>query len=150
MREDSFVSSTGPDQFSETAIFSDSETQDPATPSQEFEDQLPISALSDLEAPPASLELPSSDENQIIEVRDAVSNQLHPDTDMLSTASESVEPVEEVHVTDVQEGSGPVQEKKEAETSEKRNLEPSVHQTHRSTSILNRADSLPVSMAAHK
>lgn len=48
MREDSFVSSTGPDQYSETAIFScsDSETQGPPTPSQ---DQAPLSLLSESE-----------------------------------------------------------------------------------------------------
>ncbi|GLD60086.1 pleckstrin homology domain-containing family M member 1-like protein, partial [Lates japonicus] len=65
MREDSFVSSTGPDQFSETAIFSgsDSETQGPATPSQDYSDQPSDSALPDSEPPPTSLELPPSDEN---------------------------------------------------------------------------------------
>lgn len=147
MREDSFVSSTGPDQFSETAVFSgsDSETQDPTMPSQELEDQPPISPLSDSEPPPTSLELPSSDENQTMEAHDAVSNELHLDTDMISTVSKPVESVEEVHTTE--ECSEPVQEKKDAKTSEKSNSDPSVHQaTHRSSSILSRADSLSVSV----
>lgn len=63
MREDSFVSSTGPDQYSETAIFScsDSETQGPPTPSQ---DQPPQSALSDSELPPTPPEPPSPSEEE--------------------------------------------------------------------------------------
>lgn len=144
MREDSFVSSTGPDQFSETAIFSgsDSETQDLATPLQELDDQPPISPLSDLEPPPTSLELPSTDENQT-EVHDAVSNEQHLDTDI----TQPVESVEKVGATDAQQCSEPVQEKKDAATSEKSDLDPSVHQaTHRSASILSRADSLSVSV----
>ncbi|XP_044034234.1 pleckstrin homology domain-containing family M member 1 isoform X2 [Siniperca chuatsi] len=145
MREDSFVSSTGPDQYSETAIFSgsDSETQGPITPSQ---DQPPNSVLSDSEPPPTSLELPSSDENHQMmnyspsEECISTPSELHLDT--LSTASEpveSVEPVEEIHTTGVQESTEPVQEEKEAETSEKSTSEPSVHQgVCRSTSILSR------------
>lgn len=166
MREDSFVSSTGPDQYSETAIFSgsDSETQGPSTPSQ---DQPPNSVLSDSEPPPTSLELPSSDENHVpysaSEVCISSSSELHFETDMLSTVSEpvdkveaveagepldnvesvgpvvSVEPVEEVHRPGVQESTEPVQQEKKAETSEKSTTEPSLHQgLRRSTSILSR------------
>ncbi|CAB1444636.1 unnamed protein product [Pleuronectes platessa] len=62
MREDtSFVSSTGPDQFSETAVFSgsDSETQGPGTPSQDLKDQPLHSVLShSSEPPPTSPDLP--------------------------------------------------------------------------------------------
>uniref|UniRef100_A0AAQ6AE15 Pleckstrin homology domain containing, family M (with RUN domain) member 1 n=1 Tax=Amphiprion ocellaris TaxID=80972 RepID=A0AAQ6AE15_AMPOC len=60
MHEDSFVSSSGPDQFSEN-IFSgsDSETQGPPTPSQDPMDLLPNSAS---EPPLTSPELLSSDE----------------------------------------------------------------------------------------
>uniref|UniRef100_A0A3Q1F2F1 Pleckstrin homology domain containing, family M (with RUN domain) member 1 n=1 Tax=Acanthochromis polyacanthus TaxID=80966 RepID=A0A3Q1F2F1_9TELE len=60
MREDSFVSSSGPDQFSEI-IFSgsDSESQGPPTPSQDPVDQLPNS---DSEPPPTTPELLPSDE----------------------------------------------------------------------------------------
>lgn len=63
MREDSFVSSIGPDQYSETAIFScsDGETQGPPTPSQ---DQPPQSALSDSELAPTPPEPPSPSEEE--------------------------------------------------------------------------------------
>ncbi|XP_070783102.1 pleckstrin homology domain-containing family M member 1 isoform X2 [Enoplosus armatus] len=145
MREDSFVSSTGPDQYSETAIFSgsDSDTQGPTTPSQ---DQPPNSVLSDSEPPPTPLKVPSSDENHVncspSEVCISTFSELHSDTDMLSTVSEPVElvePEEKVHTTEVQERTETVQEEKEAETPEKSTSEPSVHQgSRRSTSILSR------------
>uniref|UniRef100_A0A671Y0I7 Pleckstrin homology domain containing, family M (with RUN domain) member 1 n=1 Tax=Sparus aurata TaxID=8175 RepID=A0A671Y0I7_SPAAU len=134
MREDSFVSSTGPDQFSETAIFSgsDSETQGPPTPSQ---DQPPNSVLSDSEPPP-----PPSEENHVndssSEVCLSAPSELHLDMNMLSTVSE---PEEKVDTTGFQENTQPVQEEKEAETTEKSTEEPSVHQPpRRSTSILSR------------
>lgn len=135
MREDSFMSSTGPDQFSETAIFSgsDSETQDPV-----LNDQPPFSPLSDSEPPPTSMELPSSDENQVMEV----SNELHVDKD-----SERVESVEELRTADVRQCSESVQEKNDTETSEKNGVDPPPHKaSHRSASILSRADSLSVSV----
>ncbi|XP_028990467.1 pleckstrin homology domain-containing family M member 1 [Betta splendens] len=134
MREDSFVSSTGPDQYSETAIFSDSETQDHATASQDFEDQLTSSPPSDSEAPPSSLELPLSDEHQMMEGNKVLSNQLHSDADLLPTERE---PVPEVHILGVQHDS-----KKKEEVSEKNTSDPSLLQPHRSTSIASRADSL--------
>lgn len=137
MREDSFVSSTGPDQYSETAVSSgsDSETHGPSTPSQDLMDPLPNSALSDSEPPP------TSDDNHVnfspSEVCISDSSELHSDTDVLSTVSEpveSVEPVEDVHTTVVKESPEPLKVEKEAEISE-----PSVHQgTRRSTSILSR------------
>lgn len=143
MREDSFVSSTGPDQFSETAIFSgsDSETQGPPTPSQ---DQPPNSVLSDSEPPP-----PPSEENHVndssSEVCLSAPSELHLDMNMLSTVSE---PEEKVDTTGIQENTQPVQEEKRAETTEKSTEEPSVHQPpRRSTSILSRklsSDSLSV------
>lgn len=66
MREDSFVSSTGPDQYSETAIFScsDGETQSPPTPSQ---DQPQQSRLSDSELAPTPPEQPASSEEEVEE-----------------------------------------------------------------------------------
>lgn len=66
MREGSFVSSTGPDQFSETAIFScsDSETQGPPTPSQ---DQPQQSGLSDSDLAPTPPEQPTSSEEEVEE-----------------------------------------------------------------------------------
>ncbi|XP_033467222.2 pleckstrin homology domain-containing family M member 1 [Epinephelus lanceolatus] len=137
MREDSFVSSTGPDQYSETAVSSgsDSETHGPSTPSQDLVDPLPNSALSDSEP------LPTSDDNHVnfspSEVCISDSSELHSDTDVLSTVSEpveSVEPVEDVHTTVVEESPEPLKVEKEAEISE-----PSVHQgIRRSTSILSR------------
>ncbi len=157
MREDSFVSSTGPDQYSETAIFSgsDSENQGPATPSQ---DQPLDSVLSDSEPPPTPLELPSSDENHINypppEVCNSTASELHPDTDVLSTVCEPAESAEEVHTTGVQQSTEPVQEEKEPETSEKSTSEPSAHQgVRRSTSNVSRqlsTDSLPVSIFTDK
>ncbi|KAL7371587.1 hypothetical protein ABVT39_001748 [Epinephelus coioides] len=137
MREDSFVSSTGPDQYSETAVSSgsDSETHGPSTPSQDLVDPLLNSALSDSEPPP------TSDDNHVnfspSEVCISNSSELNSDTDVLSTVSEpveSVEPVEDVHTTVVKESPEPLKVEKEAEISE-----PSVHQgTRRSTSILSR------------
>uniref|UniRef100_H3DA97 Pleckstrin homology domain containing, family M (with RUN domain) member 1 n=1 Tax=Tetraodon nigroviridis TaxID=99883 RepID=H3DA97_TETNG len=63
MREDSFVSSTGPDQYSETAIFScsDSETQSPPTPPQD-QPQRP-----DPEVAPTPPEQPASSEEEVEE-----------------------------------------------------------------------------------
>ncbi|XP_034564211.1 pleckstrin homology domain-containing family M member 1 [Notolabrus celidotus] len=133
MREDSFVSSTGPDQYSETAIFSgsDSETPAPATPP---EDRTSNPALPDSDPAPTSLELPTSDANSSLEACVCTSSELHSDTDVLSTVSE---PAEEVCTT--RESPEPDQEEKAVETSEKRTSEASVHQgARRSTSILSR------------
>ncbi|XP_054455302.1 pleckstrin homology domain-containing family M member 1 [Anoplopoma fimbria] len=131
MREDSFVSSTGPDQYSETAVFSgyDSETMGPPTPSQDHVDPVPNSLLCDTE--PSE----TPDENHVncspSEVCIDSSSELHLDTDILSTVSDPVEPVEDVHITPVEETPEPVKVEKEAE--------PSVHQgPRRSTSILSR------------
>lgn len=140
MREDSFVSSTGPDQYSETAIFSgsDSEAQGPPTPPQ---DQPPDSALSESEPPPTPLELPSSEENHVED----------PPSEVCSSASDVDvppvgEPLEEAHATGFQERTEPFQEVKEADTS--------AHQgTRRSSSILGRkfsSESLSVSIFADK
>ncbi|XP_040923295.1 pleckstrin homology domain-containing family M member 1 isoform X2 [Toxotes jaculatrix] len=143
MQEDSFVSSTGLDQFSETAIFSgsDSETQGPATPSQDFTEQALISVPSDSEPPSTSPELPPSDESHVnhttSEVRDdEASSELLLNFGMHSTVSE---PVEEVNTADVKESNEPVQGEKAAECSEKSSSEASVHpEPRRSTSILSR------------
>ncbi|KAG7227720.1 hypothetical protein INR49_029484 [Caranx melampygus] len=137
MREDSFVSSTGPDQFSETAVFSgsDSETQGPATPSQDFADQPTDSALFDSEPPPPPP--PSSveqDEHPVnhapSEAPDSPSEELRSDTDVLPTVSEpveSVQPVEEVNT------------KRSEKEAEKSIPEPPVHPApRRSSSVLSR------------
>lgn len=138
MREDSFVSSTGPDQYSETAVFSgsDSEAQGPPTPPQ---DQPPDSALSESE--PAPLELPSSEENHVEDPPSEVCF-TGSDEDVLPVS----EPLEEVHAIGFQERTEPSQELKEAETS--------LHQgTRRSASILSRklsSESLSVSICRQR
>lgn len=154
MREDSFVSSSGPDQFSENAVFSgsDSETQGPPTPSQEPVDQPLTSDLSDSEPPAASLDLQSSDETQDIQCPPVVCNnspcELRSDTDVLSPVSE---PVVEAEVTkDQKSSSNSVQEEKPMDSSVKDSSESAVHQgPRRSASVLSRkysTDSVSVSM----
>lgn len=145
MREDSFVSSTGPDQFSETAIFSgsDSETQGPPTPSQELAEQPPDSALSDSEPPLTSTDPPLSHENHInqspSDVCHSTSSELHSDSDTQSEPVECVEPAEGVQTTCVQESTELIQEEKETESFEKSSSETSAHPvTRRSTSVLSR------------
>lgn len=125
-REDSFVSSAGADQYSETAVFSgsDSETQGPPTSS-----QVPNSVLADSE-PPAT-----PDENRVNtsppEVCIDTASEFHLDTDRFSTLSEPMEPGDEVHTTGVQESPEPLQVENEAE--------PSVHHGSRcSISILSK------------
>lgn len=133
MQEDSFVSSTGPDHFSETAMFSgsDSETQGAPTPSQ---DQPPESALSGSESPPMSPELPPSENNHKHSPSEDFS--APSGLDMLQPISEPME--EEVRPVAVVENANPV---REAETSAQQG-------TRRSASVLSRkssSESLPVS-----
>ena len=160
MREDSFVSSTGPDQYSETAIFSgsDSEVQGPPTRSQDQDqdqDQAPTpqSALSESELLPTPPELPSSSSSPSSEAekshvndppsekRFSASADLHLDINVLSSARE---PVEEVPTAALRERAEPIQD----------GAATLVHQgTRRSTSILSRkisSDSLPVSVFTDK
>ncbi|XP_020486470.2 pleckstrin homology domain-containing family M member 1 [Labrus bergylta] len=136
MHEDSFVSSTGPDHFSETAIFSGSDSEAPA-PTTPPGDQSQNSALSDSEQPQTSPELPSSDENNgnsSFEACICTSSEINSDTDVLSTVSE---PAEEVTTTRAE--ASPEQEGKEAATSEQKTSESSVNQgVRRSSSILSR------------
>ncbi|XP_039991707.1 pleckstrin homology domain-containing family M member 1 isoform X2 [Xiphias gladius] len=149
--QDSFVSSPGPDQFSETAIFSgsDSETQGAASPSQDLTAQPPNSVLSEPEPPPTSLELPSPEDSRVnhtpSEACDYTSEELHLDAGILSTVGgpvASAGPVEGVNTATVKESSEPGREEKEAESSEKSTSERPVHPgPHRSTSILSRKSS---------
>lgn len=155
MREDSFVSSTGPDQFSETAIFScsDSETQGPPTPSQ---DQPQQSALSDSELAPAPPEQPTSSEEEEEVVEEVVEENPVEGSppEACSTAPSEVnldatmppavrEPAEEECTAAPEQVSEAGQEFKEAESR---------HDDHqdvqRSTSVLNKpsSESLSVSM----
>ncbi|XP_017295031.1 pleckstrin homology domain-containing family M member 1 [Kryptolebias marmoratus] len=98
MREDSFVSSTGADPFSEIATFSgsDGETQSHAVPPQDPLEQLPSS---DPEPPPSSVEPPAPEE----------SRQTEP-----TVVPSVVEPVE----AGVEEDPEPVQEIKETEKND--------------------------------
>lgn len=134
MQEDSFVSSTGPDQFSEMAMFSgsDSETHGAPTPSQ---DQPPESALSGSESPLTSPEPPPSEENNH---KHSPSKDFSAPSglDMLQPTRKPVE--EEVRPVAVVENADPV---REAEMSAQQG-------TRRSASVLSRklsSESLPVS-----
>lgn len=135
MREDSFVSSSGPDQFSENAIFSGSDSETPATPSQDQADELHNSAPS--ESAPTSVELTSSsNENNTThssEMCISNSSELPLDSDTCSTVKESVEEVKNIKGQDKNELFT------EEESFSKSVLESSVHQgARRSTSILSR------------
>lgn len=134
MREDSFVSSTGADQLSETAVFSssDSEPQGPAAPSHDPEDQPPNSDATSSGSLQTSLDSQSSDENHVIhspsEVCDDTSDESHLDTDQ-----------EEVNSADVKGSCESAQDEKEEESSTKSSSEPpALPGPRRSTSILSR------------
>lgn len=142
MREDSFVSSTGPDQYSETAIFScsDSETQGPPTPPK---DQPQQSRLSDAELAPTPPEqsAPSGEEVEESPVEGSPPEASGFNLDV-TTASPPREPAG-VCAAAHEQVSLAAPEVKEAESR----LD--VHQdVQHSTSILNRtsSESLPVSM----
>lgn len=149
MREDSFVSSTGPDQYSETAIFScsDSETQGPPTPSQ---DQPPQSALSDSELAPTPPEPPSPSEEE--EEENPVPDSPPDATIVISSAPSQVnldatappvgEPAEDVCTAARWHLGEAVREFKESESAAHRD-------TLCSSSVLNRpsSESLSVSMS---
>lgn len=143
MPEDSIVSSAGPDQFSETALFSssDSEIQGSSEPSNDPEDLLANGTLPESERPPAP-PAESVDEEFHPEASESLSAEV--DTDVLISVRE---PVEETHQAGVQEGSLSVPERAETATSERSNSEaPERQGPHRSTSILSRkesSDSLP-------
>lgn len=151
MREDSFVSSTGPDQFSETAIFScsDSETQGPLTPSQ---DQPQQSALSDSELAPTPPERPTSSEEEEEVVEENPVEDSPPE--VCSTAPSEVnldatmpsagrEPAEEECTAAPEQVSEAGQEFKEAESRHDEHQD-----VQRSSSVLNKpsSESLSVSM----
>ncbi|XP_054860736.1 pleckstrin homology domain-containing family M member 1 isoform X2 [Amphiprion ocellaris] len=129
MHEDSFVSSSGPDQFSEN-IFSgsDSETQGPPTPSQDPMDLLPNSAS---EPPLTSPELLSSDEPPEV-WNGSSSDKLSSDKLSSDKLSSDGEPVEETPLAGVQE----IQE--EMQTEINTSGTPGHQSVHRSTSILSR------------
>lgn len=143
MREDSFVSSTGPDQYSETAIFScsDSETHGPPTPSQ---DQPAQAALSDSELAPTPPDGPSpSEEEEEDPVDDSPPEATIGSTSVVpaaTTAPPIGEPAEEGRAAAHQLFGEAVQESEESE--------PAAHQEpRRSSSVLNRPSSESLSVS---
>ncbi|MEQ2188449.1 hypothetical protein GOODEAATRI_015171, partial [Goodea atripinnis] len=102
MREDSFVSSTGGELFSDNTTFSgsDSEIQGQDMSSLDPAEQL---QNSDPEPPPPSVQMPSGDEQPHVkephEICNGASSDLWSDAAVLSSVNESVKRVEEEHVT---------------------------------------------------
>ncbi|XP_043959074.1 pleckstrin homology domain-containing family M member 1 [Gambusia affinis] len=141
MREDSFVSSTGGELFSESTTFSgsDSENQGQDMSAQDPEEQL---QNPDPEPPPPSDQIPSCDEQLDVqaahEMCGSSSSELCSDTAVISVVKPS-EPVEEEHVAVVPKSAEPVQEMKETGASEKRSFESQTSKgSQRSTSIISR------------
>ncbi|MEQ2203605.1 hypothetical protein XENOCAPTIV_001269, partial [Xenoophorus captivus] len=142
MREDSFVSSTGGELFSDNTTFSgsDSENQGQDMSSLDPAEQL---QNSDLEPPPPSVQMPSGDEQPHVkephEICNGASSDLWSDTAVLSSVNESVKRVEEEHVTVVQESAEPVQEVKQTGSSEKNSSESQTRKgSQRSASVVTR------------
>uniref|UniRef100_A0A146V862 Pleckstrin domain-containing family M member 1 n=1 Tax=Fundulus heteroclitus TaxID=8078 RepID=A0A146V862_FUNHE len=142
MREDSFVSSTGGEPFSENTTFSgsDSENQDHDMPSQDPAEQLQNSGP---ESPPPAVQMPSCDEppddqapQQIC--HKASSDASCSDTAVLSPVIGSIKPVEADHVTAVQETVQPVQEIKQTGSSERNSSDSHTRKGSRSASIVSR------------
>lgn len=152
MREDSFVSSTGGELFSENTTFSgsDSENQGQDMSAQDPEEQL---QNPDPEPPPPSDQIPSCDEQLDVqaaqEMCSSSSSELCSDTAVISSVIKPSEPVEEEHVAVVPKRAEPVQEMKLTGASEKRSSESQASKgSQRSTSIISRklsTDSFSVS-----
>lgn len=157
MREDSFVSSTGGEPFSENTTFSGSDSENQG---QETSYQEPAELLqsSDPEPPPPSIQIPSCDEQPDVqaphEMCNSSSSDLCSDTAVLSTVIKSIKPVEEEHVTVVQGSVEQVQEVKETDGLEKNSCESQTCKgSQRSASIASRrlsTDSLSVSTSTEK
>ncbi|KAM4624238.1 pleckstrin homology domain-containing family M member 1 [Polymixia lowei] len=134
MREDSFVSSTGPDHFSEAtgSSGSDSETHGPATSFPDPVVEVPSSPLPDVEQPSQ----PSSHGNQLPpEACFNISSELHADTEVPSTVRE---PVESLHTTSNQEETEQVQNESEVECSVESSSKLSSNGGLRHSSVLSR------------
>ncbi|XP_076008125.1 pleckstrin homology domain-containing family M member 1 [Genypterus blacodes] len=123
MREDSFVSSLGPDHFSEAANSSgsDNETHSPAAWLQDPVEQIPSSAVSDLAS--SSSDMNHSDQFPS-EACVSISPELHLDRDKVSTAAEPTG-AETTHKIDAQERSELIhkEDRKVAESSSKSSSE---------------------------
>ncbi|XP_027885677.1 pleckstrin homology domain-containing family M member 1 isoform X1 [Xiphophorus couchianus] len=142
MREDSFISSTGGELFSENTTFSgsDSENQGQDMSAQDPEEQL---QNPDPEPPPPSDQIPSCDEQLDVqaaqEMCSSSSSELCSDTAVISSVIKPSEPVEEEHVAVVPKSAEPVQEMKLKGASEKRSSESQTSKgSQRSTSIISR------------
>ncbi|XP_005794887.1 pleckstrin homology domain-containing family M member 1 [Xiphophorus maculatus] len=142
MREDSFVSSTGGELFSENTTFSgsDSENQGQDMSAQDPEKQL---QNPDPEPPPPSDQIPSCDEQLDVqaaqEMCSSSSSELCSDTAVISSVIKPSKPVEEEHVAVVPKSAEPVQEIKLKGASEKRSSESQTSKgSQRSTSIISR------------
>lgn len=147
MREDSFVSSTGADQFSEIATFSgsDSETPSHAIPSHDSVEQL---QNSDSEPPPSSTEPPSQEEQPEIQAPSESCHMSDPrsETTAIPVVIEPVEDEEKKPATVIQNKSERVQEIKQTDGN---NTECQIFKgCQRSASVVSRklsTDSLSVS-----
>uniref|UniRef100_A0A1A8S7N3 Pleckstrin homology domain containing, family M (With RUN domain) member 1 n=2 Tax=Nothobranchius rachovii TaxID=451742 RepID=A0A1A8S7N3_9TELE len=139
LREDSFVSSTGADPFSEVANFSSpySEIQSHQMPSQDLVERLPNS---DSEPPPSFIQLPTAEEQT--EIR-GVTSDLPSETEVVPSVSKPLQPTGVQQVAGVQETAEPVQETKQADNSKKPNTEfLSRRASQRSATIASRKFSL--------
>uniref|UniRef100_A0A1A8DYD8 Pleckstrin homology domain containing, family M (With RUN domain) member 1 n=1 Tax=Nothobranchius kadleci TaxID=1051664 RepID=A0A1A8DYD8_NOTKA len=139
MREDSFVSSTGADPFSEIANFSSSysEIQSHQMPSQDLVERLPNS---DSEPPPSFIQLPTAEEQTEIQ---GVTSDLPSETEVVPSVSKPLQPTGEQQVAGVQETAEPLQEMKQADNSKKPNTEfLSRRASQRSATIASRKLSL--------
>uniref|UniRef100_A0A8C6PZ11 Pleckstrin homology domain containing, family M (with RUN domain) member 1 n=1 Tax=Nothobranchius furzeri TaxID=105023 RepID=A0A8C6PZ11_NOTFU len=132
MREDSFVSSTGADPFSEIANFSSSysEIQSHQMPSQDLVERLPNSFI----------QLPTAEEQTEIQ---GVTSDLPSETEVVPSVSKPLQPTGEQQVAGVQETAEPVQEMKQADNLKKPNTEfLSRRASQRSATIASRKLSL--------
>ncbi|XP_014915492.1 pleckstrin homology domain-containing family M member 1 [Poecilia latipinna] len=143
MREDSFVSSTGGELFSENTTFSssDSENQSQDLSAQDPEEEQLQNP--DPEPPPPSDQMPSCDQQLNVqathEMCGSSSSELCSDTAVISSVIEPTEPVEEEHVAVVPKSAEPVEEMKQTGASEKRSSESQARKgSQRSTSIISR------------
>ncbi|XP_054899061.1 pleckstrin homology domain-containing family M member 1 [Poeciliopsis prolifica] len=141
MREDSFVSSTGGELFSENTTFSgsDSENQGQDMSAQDPEEQLQNPGP---EPPPPSDQILSCDEQLDVQAAHEMcgsSSSECSDSAVISSITKPSDPVVEEHVAVVPKSAEPVQERKQTGASEKRSSESQTNKgPQRSTSIISR------------
>ncbi|XP_004080678.1 pleckstrin homology domain-containing family M member 1 isoform X1 [Oryzias latipes] len=147
MGEDSFVSSSGVDPFSENATFSDSETQGLTEPFHHPLDQPPSY---NLEPEPASLDLPSYEEQPVEhQICNGANSEAHLCPLVLSTLHEGEVFVEEEDVKSEGGSNELVQDTTQSDTLEECTTKTQEHQSSlRSSSMVSRkssSESLPPS-----